>query len=172
MNVSMIYARASNYCIGRDGGLPWSLPDDMAFFEQTTRNSVIIMGRRTYEDHESVIPGRINVVVTRRDALDFVAGIEVRRELAGALALALDTSRPAFVIGGAGLFSEAFALASCVFETIVDAQPDGDTFIEAFDFTGWETSVLVHHAADTRHSHAFTILCHRRPVSGMVHSPA
>ena len=51
-NLSLIYARSLNHCIGAAGKLPWHLPADYDFFDQTTRGHAIIMGRRTYEDHQ------------------------------------------------------------------------------------------------------------------------
>ena len=63
--LSLIYARSENRCIGKDGRIPWRLPDEFKHFKTTTMGKPIIMGRKTYEDHDSALPGRLNIVVTR-----------------------------------------------------------------------------------------------------------
>ena len=65
IELAQIYARSENRVIGVDGRIPWRLPDDFKHFKQTTMGCPIIMGRKTYEDHESALPGRLNLLVTR-----------------------------------------------------------------------------------------------------------
>ena len=62
-------AIARNGVIGRDGAMPWHLPDDMRRFRETTMGHVLVMGRRTYESIGRPLPGRTTVVVTRQDRL-------------------------------------------------------------------------------------------------------
>ena len=167
MTLALIYARSENRCIGADGGLPWRLPDDFAHFKRTTMGCPILMGRRTYEDHDNVLPGRTNVVLTRQPDFKAKPGLLVRRDLDAALAEFAPGSdanpgETVFVIGGAGLFAEAFPQADRVYETIVHAEVEGDTFLPDFDFTDWHTTLLDEHPADARHPHAFTILQHDR----------
>ncbi|MEQ9453464.1 MAG: dihydrofolate reductase [Phycisphaeraceae bacterium] len=157
MILSLIYARSENHVIGRDGGLPWRLPEDFKHFKRTTLGHPIIMGRKTFEDHRSVLPGRTNIVLTRREDFSF-PGVEVRRSLEEALAPYRDTDEEVFVIGGAGLLAEAFPHADRVYETVVHAVVDGDVVLPAFDFSGWDRQVLMEHQADERHGHAFTVL--------------
>ncbi|MEM1099712.1 MAG: dihydrofolate reductase [Planctomycetota bacterium] len=161
MTLALIYARSENFCIGADGGLPWRLPNEFKHFKRTTMGCPILMGRRTYEDHDNVLPGRTNVVLTRQD--DFVAkeGMLIRRDLDEALAefapgTEANPGETAFVIGGAGLFAAAFPRADRVYETVVHGEFEGDTFLEPFDFSGWNATVLEEHPADDKHSHAYT----------------
>ncbi len=65
--IGAIWAQTTNGVIGRDGGMPWSLPEDMAFFRRTTTGHPVIMGRRTWEslpERFRPLPGRTNIVVT------------------------------------------------------------------------------------------------------------
>ncbi len=156
MLLSLIYARSENRVIGRDGGLPWRLPDDFRHFKRTTMGHPLVMGRRTFEDHNTALPGRTNIVLTSRDRID-VDGIVVRRSLEEALAPYRGTDEEVFIAGGAGLFGETFPLADRVYETVVHAEVEGDTRVPPFDFTGWRRTLLEEHAADDRHAHAFTI---------------
>lgn len=162
MNISLIYARSINYCIGKDGRLPWNLPDDVRFFHETTAGKPVIMGRRTYEDHRDLLPGRLNIVVSRRPRYRVAHGVYLRGSLASALELAASDYDQAFVIGGAGLFPEAMPAASRVYETVVDVSVDGDTFVPRFDFTGWRSKLLHKHEVDDRHACAFSTFLHER----------
>ena len=77
MDISLIYARSRNYCIGREGRLPWHLPDEFRFFTDTTMGHPVIMGRRSYEDHNGLLPGRLNIVVTHQPDYTVVEGARV-----------------------------------------------------------------------------------------------
>lgn len=69
--LSLIAAVAANGAIGRDNGLLWQLPEDMAYFRQTTLGQPVIMGRKTWESlppRFRPLPGRLNVVVSRNPA--------------------------------------------------------------------------------------------------------
>ena len=160
--ISLIYARSENRCIGKAGRIPWRLPDDFAHFKRTTMGKPIIMGRRTYEDHQSALPGRLNIVITSRENYDVAQGVVVAHSLDAAITLAGRENDEAFVIGGVGPFEEAFPRCTRVYETIVHAHIDGDAYLPDFDFTDWTTATLEEHPADARHVHPFTILRHDR----------
>ena len=162
MHLALIYARSENYCIGCDGDLPWQLPDEFAHFTRTTMGSTVIMGRRSFQDHNSVLQGRLNIVVSRNEALALPDAVRRAGSLQQAIGIAAGAARPIFVIGGAGLYREALPLADTVYETVVDAQIEGDTFIDAFDFSGWQTEQMQRHPADERHRFAFTVYRHTR----------
>jgi dihydrofolate reductase len=74
--ITLIVARARNGVIGRDGALPWRLPEDLAFFKRTTMGQPIVMGRRTWESIGRPLPGRRNIVVSRQAGF-VAAGAEV-----------------------------------------------------------------------------------------------
>ncbi|MDE0850766.1 dihydrofolate reductase, partial [Yoonia sp.] len=68
--ISLIVARAKNSAIGRDGDMPWDLPEDLAMFQRETRGGAVIMGRRTWESLPVAfrpLKGRFNVVVSRSE---------------------------------------------------------------------------------------------------------
>lgn len=161
-SISLIYARSLNHCIGDNGAVPWSLPDDYAHFENTTFGKPVIMGRKTYEDHESVLPGCLNIVVSKQHAYPVAQGIELVQSLPDAISLASEKSDEIFVIGGAGLLSLAFLKASTVYETIVDTTISGDTVLPNFDFSAWNTQLLQNHSIDQHHEFAFRVYRHHR----------
>ena len=68
--VGMIWAQTVDGVIGRDGTMPWHLPEDLAHFRRTTQGHPVIMGRRTWESFPEKyrpLPGRTNIVVSRQD---------------------------------------------------------------------------------------------------------
>ncbi|MGJ8686596.1 MAG: dihydrofolate reductase, partial [Spongiibacteraceae bacterium] len=156
MSLSLIYARSENHCIGSNGAIPWRLPEDFAHFKRTTMGKPILMGRKTYEDHQSALPGRLNIVISRQPDYQPVAGVVRCADLDSAKALAYQDSEDIFVIGGVSFFVETLASADYVYETVVHANIDGDAFLPAFDFSNWKTELLQEHPADERHAHAFS----------------
>lgn len=126
MIVTAVVAVAENGIIGRDGGLPWRLKSEMRRFREVTRGKPLIMGRKTHEAIGRVLPGRLNVVVSRREDLE-IPGAVVAHSLHEALNLAVATgAREACLIGGAELYAEAMPLAQRVIFTRVHASPAGD----------------------------------------------
>ncbi|MCA8943855.1 MAG: dihydrofolate reductase [Planctomycetes bacterium] len=131
MKLALIWAAAENGVIGRDGDLPWRLPRDLAFFKRTTKGHTIVMGRRTWESLPGALPGRRNLVVSRRSDYT-VDGAEVYPSLDAALEAA-GTDDLVFVVGGAELYRVALPLADELFVTTVHADVDGDTVFPEFD---------------------------------------
>ena len=86
--IAMIVAVAENGVIGREGGLPWRLPEDMKWFKARTMGRPIVMGRKTWESFpKRPLPGRTNIVVTRQAGYQAEGGV-VAASLDAALALA------------------------------------------------------------------------------------
>jgi dihydrofolate reductase len=158
--LSLIYARSLDHCIGLAGHLPWTLPDEMAFFDCVTMGHSVIMGRRTYEDHHSLLPGRQNILVSRTAAYQAVAGVVCVTSLAAAVAAA--TANQVFVIGGTALFVAAFPLAARIFETVVDTRVEGDAVLPPFDFSRFSSRRLYRHGIDATHAFSYTVYLHQR----------
>ena len=124
--IALVVARAANGVIGREGRLPWHLPNDLKRFKKLTMGSVMIMGRRTFESLPRLLPGRRHVVVTRDPGWS-AAGAEVAHTADEALALA--DGEPVSVIGGAEIFELFLPLADRIELTDVLAEIEGDTIM-------------------------------------------
>ncbi|MDN3482734.1 dihydrofolate reductase [Arthrobacter sp. APC 3897] len=135
--VGMIWAQTVDGVIGRDGGMPWHLPEDLAHFKNTTAGHPVIMGRRTWESFPAAyrpLPGRTNIVVSSSEALaDEIspAGAVV----VPTLEQALDTARHSpggseqiWIVGGAQLYAAAEPLADAAVVTVIDTDTAGDTY--------------------------------------------
>jgi dihydrofolate reductase len=126
--LAIIVAIGQNGVIGRQGGLPWDLPEDRAHFHATTRGHVVIMGRRTWEETGAALPERTNVVVSSTLAPKDAVGAVLVASLDEALAFAWARDDEPFVIGGARLFDEAMPRVTKAYVTEVPLAPEGDAF--------------------------------------------
>jgi len=133
----IVAALARNGVIGRDGRLPWYLPDDLRHFKALTMGHALIMGRKTFASLPGLLPGRPHIVLSRN--ADFSApGAAVVHTLADALMLATRMAvGPAFVIGGGELYAAALPLADRLELTEIDADFAGDTRFPVFERRDW-----------------------------------
>jgi dihydrofolate reductase len=163
--VSLLAAMAENRVIGRGGGLPWRLPDDLQHFKRLTVDHTVIMGRKTFDEIKRPLANRRNVVISRNPAFR-PPGVTVVPSLAEAVALGA-TEREVFVIGGGEIYQQALPLADRIYLTVIHAQVEGDTWFPAFEMTdGWVLEEETPHPADDRHAYPFTFRTYRRLRTG------
>jgi dihydrofolate reductase len=122
----LVIAIARNGVIGKDGKVPWHIPEDLKHFKSMTMGHAIIMGRRTYEETKRPLPGRRNIIVSRRPDLS-APGCEVAPSLEQAISLARQTDSAPRVIGGAEIARQAMPLLTRIYLTEVDRDVAGDT---------------------------------------------
>ena len=158
--VSIVVAMDERDAIGRNGGLPWRLPEDLRRFKALTLGKPIVMGRRTWDSIGRPLPGRLNVVVTRSCGLE-LAGAMVVASLEQALAAAGDVPEVC-VIGGAEIYRLALPLADVLHVTRVHATIAADTFFPAILPAQWEEVAREEHPADERHAFAYSFVELRR----------
>jgi len=153
--ISFVVAFDRNKVIGKNGGLPWRLPDDMRRVRQVTMGKPLIMGRRTYESIGRPLSGRTNIVLTRDPAFH-PEGVLTARTPEEALGLAGDAPE-VIVFGGAQVFRQFLAMADRIYLTQVDADVGGDTYFD-FNGTDWLVVENVPHPADEHHPYPFNFL--------------
>ena len=161
MTLSIVAAVARNGVIGREGGIPWHIPEDMARFRALTTGHPVVMGRKTWDslpDRFRPLPGRRNVVVTRNpvwtaDGAERAASLDTALEL-------LDDPETVFVIGGASLYDQALPLADDLELTEVDLEPEGDAFFPAWDREAFEEMSREPHVSED--GAAFAFVTYRR----------
>jgi dihydrofolate reductase len=157
--VTLVVARAENGVIGRDGGLPWHLPEDLKHFKAVTIGAPMIMGRKTFESLPGLLPGRRHIVLTR-DPDWHAQGAEVVRDVASAIAAAGEPR--VSVIGGAEIFQLFAGVADRVELTEVHARPEGETILPPFDPAHWqEVGREAHPARDDKPAFSFVTLARR-----------
>jgi dihydrofolate reductase len=157
MRISIIVAAAENGIIGRNGGLPWHLSDDLRRFKRLTMGHTIIMGRRTWESIGRALPGRRTIVVSRNPELQIdVADVEVALYLDEALDFAKASGEgEAFIVGGAELYRESLGRADRIYLTRVCATIDGDTSFPEVAWNEWQLVESEEHGATEKNEFAY-----------------
>jgi len=151
--VAMMLAMDKNKLIGKEGGMPWFIPGEMAYFKKVTMGKPVVMGRKTFDSIGKPLPGRPNFVVTRN--ADWSAdGVETCTSLNAAIEGATDfyaknktnseavaehrKTNEIFVIGGAGLCREAMPDTVRIYLTDIDHEFEGDIWFDSFDWNDWQ----------------------------------
>ena len=135
----LIVACAENRVIGRDGKLPWRIPEDLDYFHAETAGQIVVLGRVCFETWPRVaLDGRRPIVISRNRSLAR-EGVQVAASLDEALALAEKLPGKIFVCGGERIYAEVLALARPMrlHLTLVHADVPGDTFMPEWRHFAW-----------------------------------
>ncbi len=151
VHLSILAAVARNGVIGRHNALPWHLPEDLKHFKALTLGHTIIMGRKTYASIGRVLPGRVNVIVTRQQDFHAPDAIVVHT-LEDALHWQGGQNDALFIIGGARLYEQTLGLAQRLYLTEIQQDFEGDTFFPAFDRSDWIEASRERHVSDGKAS--------------------
>lgn len=159
MRISLIAAVAENGVIGREGGLPWRLPEDLKFFKAATMGKPVIMGRKTFQSIGRPLPGRMNVVLTR-DPGWHAAGVTAVHDLTAALRAAQDAgASEVMIIGGADIYEAALPMADRIYLTRIHREFEGDALFPALDRSEWtEVARIEKSAGDVPFDYSFLTL--------------
>ena len=156
MKVSLVVAASENNAIGKDNRLLWHLPNDMAFFKNTTWGMPVIMGRKTFDSMQKPLRGRTNIIITRQQ-MQPPAGTLIAHDPDGALKVAENTdAKESFVIGGAEIFNQFMKRAYRIYMTRVHAKLEGDVFFPEIDPADWELKDEQSFSADEKHAYPYT----------------
>lgn len=135
---SIIVAVDRNHAIGRNGDMPYHLSADLKRFKSLTMGCPVVMGRKTFESlPKGALPGRRNIVITRNETFE-APGVERAASLADALAMADESGREIFIIGGGEIYRQAMPIADALYLTCIDDEAtDPDTFFPAVEPDEW-----------------------------------
>jgi dihydrofolate reductase len=148
-----IVAMANNRVIGSGGAIPWHLPLDFQWFKRATMGGVVVMGRRTFESIGRPLPGRRNVVLSRSARYEGVEMLSRFEDLDESAYL----PAPVWIIGGGALYERALPLCSDLFLSLVEGEPEGDTFFPAFEHLFCFQSIVERHPGfEVRHYRRFS----------------
>lgn len=128
-----IVAVARNGVIGKEGKLPWHIPEDLAWFMDQTKGGVMIEGPACYAELGKALPGRGTVVVSR-DSNKVFPGAERAASLAEAIVIADRMDEwpgPVWITGGERIYAEGTPLCDRLFITRIDRDFEGDRFFPA-----------------------------------------
>ena len=150
MIISLVVAAADNNAIGKNGVMPWHLPNDLKHFKNVTWGMPVIMGRKTFESMGKPLAGRKNIIITRQ-LLWKKEGTVTVPSIDDALFLAAEAdAKEAMIVGGGEIYKEIFPRANRIYLTRVEATPDGDTFFPAISREEWYLVSQQNHEADEK----------------------
>lgn len=143
--IRLVVAYTKNMVIGKDGGMPWHLPSDLAHFKRSTMGLPIIMGRKTWLSLGRPLPGRRNIVLSR-DASLKLDGADCFTDLEGAIN-SCDTDTVC-IIGGEQVFRLALPMATEIYATEIQSDIAGDTWFPELSESVWQESGRAHQPAE------------------------
>lgn len=154
-SITLIAAMGKNRAIGLDGRMPWHLPAELQHFKQATMGKAIVMGRKTWQAIGRPLPGRQNIIVSRNPG--FAAA---DAEVIDSLNAAVEISKSAeiMVIGGGQLYSLALPYARRMILTLIDVEPEADTWFPDWDSRHWQQVNEQDYQADEKNGHAYRIV--------------
>ncbi|MDR2214445.1 MAG: dihydrofolate reductase [Nevskiaceae bacterium] len=155
MRLSAVVAATENDVIGRGNQMPWHLPADLSHFKRLTLGKPVLMGRRTFESIGRPLPGRLNLVLSRRGFA--ASGVVTVSTLDEAMRAASDAPEMA-VIGGADVFRLAMPQLDVLYLTRIHAHLNGDTFLPPLDPAQWREVSREWRAADERNVYAMSFI--------------
>jgi len=133
MNFELIVAFNKKGVIGKDNTIPWHVPEDLKYFQKTTKGHIIVMGRKTYESlPNGPLKNRINIVITNNpshytetETLFFTSMTDVQSVIRR---LQYKTNKKVFIIGGNMIYKHFFESCNRYHITVIDNDVDGDTY--------------------------------------------
>ncbi len=155
--ISLLVAYAHGRVIGKDGKIPWRLPNDSRYIKRTTTGHTVVMGRTTFESIGRPLPNRRNVVLTRHNTLT-IPGVEVVHSVEEVLALN-DGLDDLFVLGGENVYRQFLPLADRLYITEIDYKTEGDTFFPEWDRSAFRLISMQEGTLDEKNtlSHIFYV---------------
>jgi dihydrofolate reductase len=133
--ITIIVAKSNNGIIGKDGDLPWRLPEDLKRFKRLTTGNIVVMGRKTYDSIGRPLPNRKNIVISRNTSLK-IEGVEVEYDLIDVLKR--NQEENVYVIGGGQIYVDALPFTEKLEVTEVDVELVGDTSFPEIDSSQWK----------------------------------
>jgi dihydrofolate reductase len=153
--ITLIAAMGKNRAIGLDGRMPWHIPAELQHFKQATMHKAILMGRKTWQSIGRPLPGRQNIVISRNP--NFVAtGADVTDSLKGALSAS--NSDEVMIIGGGQLYELALPIAKRMILTLIDIEPEADTWFPEWNAGDWQQTSERCFAVDDDNKLAYRIV--------------
>jgi dihydrofolate reductase len=155
MILSAIVAASDNDVIGNKGRIPWKLAADSAFAKNKTMGHPLIMGSKTHDAIGRILPGRTNIVISRRPDYKAAEGAVVVGSIDEALALkeVKDTDET-FIFGGQKIYELAMPRLEKIYLTRVHATVDGDAFFK-YDPLKWQEVSRNSHPADDKNQYSY-----------------
>lgn len=154
--LSHIVAASENNIIGSNNELPWKLSNDFKYFKNKTWGMPVIMGRHTYESMKKDLPGRINIVMTKKTDWH-PENVFVTHTISEAIAKAKESdAKEIFIIGGGEIFKQTMTIVDRIYLTRVHTNVEGDTSYPEINQAQWELVKSDSFPADEKNNYPYT----------------
>jgi dihydrofolate reductase len=161
MKLAAIVAMTENRVIGKNNALPWHLPQDLQHFKRLTMGKPIIMGRKTYMAIGRVLPGRLNIILSRQQDLLIPTPAVLATTPTLAIALAQGATE-ALVIGGAEIYQLLLPQLERIYMTLVHTKLIGDSYFPELLPQEWHQNSNDYHPADSQHAYSYSFISWER----------
>ena len=155
--ISLIVACSENRVIGKNGALPWRIPEDTEWFHKKTAGCIIILGRICFETWPQATGEDRQVIVISQNTSLAKPGVHIVPGVAQALALAETLEGEIMVCGGQRIYEETLPLAHRLYLTLVHATVEGDTYFPDWEAYTWQ-KIEHREGNDAHHRYTFQVL--------------
>lgn len=165
MQKIIIAAKSDNNVIGKDGGLPWHMPADEAFFRRTIADGWLLSGRTSYESNQGTSlfhQDRDFIIVTRQEDYEAPGGIVVHSLEAGFAQAAANDADKLYVLGGGEIYKQAIDEVDQLIITEIHTEIEGDVFFPEIDHNKWREVSRADHPSDADNPYAYSFVVYER----------
>lgn len=162
MGISIIVAMDKNRLIGKNGVLPWYLPNDLAYFRKVTMGHTIVMGRKTYESIGKPLDGRKNIVLTTNRRFK-ANGVEVAYSIKEVLSK-VNKDEEVFIIGGGEIYKQFLSFADKLYITKIEHEFKGDTYFPNINYNDWKIVSIKKGVVDELNPYNYYYCVYVRPA--------
>ena len=163
MSINIIVSIAKNNVIGKDNTLLWKQSADLKRFKKLTSGHPVIMGQKTYESIGKPLPDRTNIVLTEDPNFQAI-GCYIAKSIEESMEICIKYSYQdeIFIIGGGSIYRQFLPLADKLYVTIIDAEPDGDTYFPEINIDIWKPIYSEQHFKDNDNQYGYTYLIYEK----------
>jgi dihydrofolate reductase len=156
VSISLVVAAATNNAIGKDGKMPWHLPNDMKHFKNITWGMPVVMGRKTFDSLGKPLAGRKNIVITRQPGWKAEGAVPVKSIEDALFVVNQADANEVMVIGGGEIYKALFDRARRIYLTRVEVEPEADTFFPHILPEQWHLMSQQNHEADEKNAYNYS----------------
>ena len=145
--INIIAAIGKNNELGKGNSLIWNIPKDLKFFREKTKNSIIVMGRNTFNSLPKILPGRKHIILSstnnfNKEINDDVTVINSKEDLIN-LCKKISENNEVFIIGGASLYSMFIDIADVLYITHIEkVEETADVYLAKISVAKWKENIL------------------------------
>jgi dihydrofolate reductase len=154
--LSHIVAASENNIIGSNNDLPWKLSNDFKYFKNKTWGMPVIMGRNSFDAMKKALPGRTNIVVTRKTDWN-PENVFIAHSIDEAIEKGKESdTKEIFIIGGGEIFKQTISIVDRIYLTRVHTKVEGDTSYPEIDTSKWKLVKSNSFPADEKNNYPYT----------------